>query len=131
MAKVTSASFQSSQKSTPTMPASSTTSPKIDDQAGGEELVQGVDIVGHTGDQAPDRPAVEVAHRQPLEVGEDVCACRSYMMYCPISLHHVALDVEHQEGRRTALRGRSRRFEQHQSGDRLELEAGGDHRPTE
>ena len=49
------------------------------DDAGGEEIVQGVDVGGDAGDQAADGVAVEVAHGQALDVGEDLaCACRTW-----------------------------------------------------
>src|SRR6266446_1046740 len=41
------------------------------DDAGGEEIVEGVDVGGDASDQAADGVAVEVAHRQALEVREN------------------------------------------------------------
>ena len=44
------------------------------DDAGGEHLVEGVDVGGHPGDQAADRVLVVEAQRQALEAAEDLPA---------------------------------------------------------
>ena len=67
------------------------------DDAGGEHLVQGVDVGGHPGDQAADRVAVEEASGSRWRWAK-ICRRRSFMMYCPMSCMHVALGVEGAEG---------------------------------
>ena len=44
------------------------------DDAGSEKIVEGIDVRGHARDQPTDRISVEVAHRQPLHVAEDLAA---------------------------------------------------------
>ena len=93
MEKRTSASRQSSQKSTPTMPGEQHDVAEDRDEAGGEQLVQGVDVGGHPGHQAADRVPVEEGERQALQVPEDLPAQVVHDVL-PHQLQHVPLRVE-------------------------------------
>src|SRR6185503_19425522 len=104
MAKVTSASLQLSQNSTPTMPASSTMSPKIDTRpAVKSSLSASTSVVT----RVTRRPAGERSKKATdsfckwPQVGHDAL---------PHELHDVALGVEHDKGehQRTEVRRRRR-----------------------
>ena len=95
--KAARASRQSSQKSTPTMPASSRMSPKIATRPADEHLVQGVHVGRHPGHQPADRVAVVEGDGQPLQVAEDLPAQVVHHVL-PHELHQIALGVQHDEG---------------------------------
>src|SRR5216684_762515 len=72
------------------------------DDAGSEEIVEGVHVRGHAGDEAADGIAVEIAHRQTLHVGEYFAAHVVHGLLAD-ALHDANLDVlceevEHQHG---------------------------------
>ena len=69
------------------------------DDAGGEEVVEGVDVGGDAGDQAADGVAVEVGHRQPLDVTENRGAHVVHGLLAD-ALHDANLDVLREESRR-------------------------------
>ncbi len=60
--------------------------------AGGEEIVEGIDVGGDAGDQSADRIAVEVGHRQALDVAEDRRAHVVHRLLAD-ALHDANLDV--------------------------------------
>ncbi len=62
------------------------------DDAGGEKIVEGVDVGGNAGDQAADRVAVEVRHGQTLNVAEDRGAHVVHGLLAD-ALHDADLDV--------------------------------------
>src|SRR5205823_6673064 len=62
------------------------------DHAGSEEVVQGVDVGGDASDQAADGVAVEVAHGQTLQMGENFAAHVVHGFLADM-LHDADLDV--------------------------------------
>ena len=59
-------------------------SPKIDDHAGGEHLVQDVDVGGHPGHQPADRIAIVELKVEPLQMAVDLPCRMSNMIRCPV-----------------------------------------------
>src|SRR5713101_6347173 len=69
-----------------------------------EEIVEGVHVRGHAGDEAADGIAVEIAHRQTLHVAEDFTAHVVHGLLAD-ALHDANLDVlseeiEHEHGKK-------------------------------
>ena len=96
MENATSASRQSSQNRTPDDAREEQDVAEDRHDAGREELVQGVHVGGHPGDQPADGVAVVEGDGQALQVAEDLPAQVVHDVL-PHELHHVALGVEHEE----------------------------------
>jgi hypothetical protein len=64
--------------------------------AGGEEIVEGIDVGGDARNQAADRIAIEVGHRQPLDMAEDRGAHVVHRLLAD-ALHDANLDILREE----------------------------------
>ena len=73
-------------------------------QPGSEKIVQGVDIGSDPGDQASDRRAVVIAHRQALQVVENFLAHVAHRFLADV-LHHPHLQVLETETQDQATTG--------------------------
>ena len=96
-ANAISASHQFIRSMMKTMPASTKTSSKMAKHAGGEHLVEGVDVGGEARDQAADGIAVEEADVHALHVAEDLAAQVEHDFLAG-PLHQVGLDELQAEG---------------------------------
>ena len=85
-----------------TMPISVNDVAEQRDDAGGEQLVEHVDVAGHARHQPADRVAVEERDRQPLEMREQLRAAGRSMMSLPDALHDLGLEVAEPEARSRA-----------------------------
>ena len=78
------------------------------EDAGGEHLVEGVDVGGDAGDEAADGIAVEEGGGHALQVAEDLRAHVEHDLLAG-PLHEVGLEEFEEEGEEERGRGRGRR----------------------